>query len=214
MYNNYMNTTLLLLSLIGCNPLQPSAPRSYITVERLAEVAQPGDIVIQAEYSLQSWAIREATNSNITHVGVVIDSDSDGDLEIIEAVGPVKITSFESFAKRGPIGLRRLKSVEAHRENIDKNLAAATEVYLGLPYDVKFKWDDEKIYCSELVWKSFDDIGVNVSDPSKFSDLKLDGPLARQLINSRLSSTADIDYNETIVTPADLERSPHLTVIE
>lgn len=209
-----MITTTLLFSLVACNPLQPSVPKGYITVDRLADVAKVGDIVLQSEYSAQSWAIREVTNSNITHVGVVIDNDNDGSLEIIEAVGPVKITAFENFAKRGPIALRRLHDITAHQSNVAENLATAALNYIDAPYDFKFNWDDENIYCSELVWKSYAAINIMVSDVSRFGDLKLDGPLAKMLINDRLGEHEKIDNNSMIVTPADLERSPYLQTIE
>jgi uncharacterized protein YycO len=209
-YNAYMITTII-LSLFGCNT---TPQNDEITATHSDDSVQVGDILIQEEYSSQSWAVREATNSNITHVGVVIDADGRAPLDVIEAVGPVRITSIENFNSRGPTQILRLKNADSHRTNINTNLGKASASYLGRPYDFKFKWDNENIYCSELVWKAYADIGIKVAEASKFSDLNLDGQLTKQLISERLTADEKVDVNETIVTPADLERSPYLVKVK
>ena len=173
-------------------------------------VALPGDIILQTEYSAQSWAVREVTGSIVTHVGVLVDFDGDGTLEVLEAAGPVGVVSLEDFGYRGPTQLRRLRNRDIHAKNIEDNLVDAGIKYLDRPYDAKFKWDDENIYCSELVWKAYNDIGINVSPKEKLSDLDLTGPLAKRLIAARLGPGEAIDNEEVIVTPASLERSAML----
>jgi len=36
-------------------------------------------------------------------------------------------------------------------------MLACCEKYLGRPYDYRYQLDDESIYCSELIYKSFRD---------------------------------------------------------
>ena len=51
----------------------------------------------------------------------------------------------------GFVGLR-----DEHREHIPETLRCC-EKYLGRPYDYRYQLDDESIYCSELIYKSFRD---------------------------------------------------------
>ena len=199
--------TSLLLTLLACTNTSNTLEGNEAPVKHLEETLQIGDIVLQTGYSFQSWAIREVTDSSVTHVGLVIDSDNDGDLEVIEAVGPVKITSIEDFNARGTASVRRLKNFDMHSANIKQNLADAAMAYLGRPYDLKFKWDDKKIYCSELVWKAYKDIGIEIASQETFSDLNLNGPLAKKLIADRLGPNEKIDPDEAIVSPATIDRS-------
>ena len=41
------------------------------------------------------------------------------------------------------------------REQHVKGLIENAKTYLGLPYDVRYEMDDQKIYCSELVYKAY-----------------------------------------------------------
>jgi hypothetical protein len=36
-----------------------------------------------------------------------------------------------------------------------KKMKEAGKLYEGKPYDLYFEWNDEIIYCSELVWKIY-----------------------------------------------------------
>lgn len=66
----------------------------------------------------------------------------------------VKIVSFEKFDEKTDPSRSLLirRSIKPIREKKEE-LTAAINMYLGLPYDRWFLWDDEKIYCSELVYK-------------------------------------------------------------
>ena len=41
--------------------------------------------------------------------------------------------------------------------------------YLGQPYDLEFRFDNGKMYCSELVWLVYKDQGIELCDPRKVS---------------------------------------------
>ncbi len=36
-----------------------------------------------------------------------------------------------------------------------QNLAQTAKRYLGKPYDLAFSWSDDRQYCSEVVWKVY-----------------------------------------------------------
>lgn len=44
--------------------------------------------------------------------------------------------------------------VSVTHEAIEKSIEVAKK-FIGFPYDIKYEMDDKKIYCSELVYKSF-----------------------------------------------------------
>ena len=204
---------ITLLSLLACTIPFFYDPHS-VDAEDIQRVGKVGDILIQTEFSPQSGAIRDATHSLFSHAGVLIDQDDDGHFEVIEAVGPVKITSVESFLDRGSTQIRRLAKYDRYKQNIDENLEFELLAYLGTPYDVRFSWSSEKIYCTELVWKAYDRIGIEVSPISSYRDLDLTGERVQALIESRLKAGEELDMNEMIITPADIENSPDLIMIE
>ena len=81
---------------------------------------------------------------------------------VLEAVQPVKLTSLKDWIKRGKDNdfvLKRIKNRDEilTPENIQK-MKSIGERYLGKDYDLKFEWSDDKIYCSELVWKIYKEV--------------------------------------------------------
>ena len=44
-----------------------------------------------------------------------------------------------------------------------KKMKQAEEAFRGKSYDLTFEWNDEKIYCSELIWKIYQRaVGIGV----------------------------------------------------
>jgi hypothetical protein len=114
---------------------------------------QSGDVVLQASTSERSALIRKASRSPYSHVGIV-EVAKDG-VFVLEAVQPVSRTPLEKWAARGEGGwvtVLRPKKLDAATRN---RVVAAAKKELGKPYDARYRWDDERLYCSELVVKSF-----------------------------------------------------------
>jgi hypothetical protein len=113
-----------------------------------------GDIVFQSLPSSRlSRAIEGATHSRFSHCGIV--ERDEGRWTVLEAYRGVERTALSEWLARGQEGgfvVYRLK--EPFRENVPAMLASA-HTHLGKPYDVRYRWDDEKIYCSELVFKAY-----------------------------------------------------------
>lgn len=116
-----------------------------------------GDILIQSfPPGDLTNAIQSCTNSVYSHCGIV--ELKDGKWLVIEAVGPVKETPLAMWTKRGVHGeILALRFKDKYTPKIPEFIASAHS-YLGRPYDMKMEMDDEKIYCSELVYKAFTNV--------------------------------------------------------
>jgi hypothetical protein len=117
-----------------------------------------GDIFFQAfPHNALTDAIEGVTQSPRSHCGI-LHKHPEGWV-IIEAVEPVRETPLADWIRRGREGKFEVFRLKApYREKIPAMIAAARS-YLGRPYDLRYRMDDEKIYCSELVYKAFRDAG-------------------------------------------------------
>lgn len=114
---------------------------------------QNGDVVLQASTSERSALIRKASRSPYSHVGV-IELGKDG-VFVIEAIQPVSRTPLSAWLARGEgqrLTVLRARGLDAGAK---KRVVAAAKKELGKPYDARYRWDDERLYCSELVVKAF-----------------------------------------------------------
>lgn len=71
----------------------------------------------------------------------------------------------------------------------------------------QFRWDDKKLYCSELVWKTYEKAGVRLCEPSHFRDYHLDKPSVKKVIEERYVSVEKFPLNESVVAPGDIAAS-------
>jgi hypothetical protein len=157
---------------------------------------QNGDVVLQASTSERSALIRKASRSPYSHVGLV-EVAKDG-VFVIEAVQPVSRTPLAAWAKRGEGGW-----VTVLRPKLDAKtrarVVAAAKKELGKPYDARYRWDDERLYCSELVVKAFArgaNLSVGTQEVVKTLELS-DEELA-------LAAKLGISPSQTLVTPGSL----------
>ncbi|MEO8067120.1 MAG: YiiX/YebB-like N1pC/P60 family cysteine hydrolase [Flavobacteriales bacterium] len=172
-------------------------------------VVQDGDIVLQTSISPQCSAIREATQSEWTHCGIVFMEN--GNPMVLEAVGPVRKTSLKEWLGRtGHWTIRRLKDGSKLTDEAKVRMRAVGEEMLGKDYDTRFLWNDDEIYCSELVWKIYQNgAGVEVGEVEKWGSMKLDGPAAHRIIAQRFPN-GKLPVDEPVVTPASIARSGSL----
>lgn len=175
----------------------------------ISEQLQEGDVLFTSSDAGQALAIRAATGSSHTHVGIAVVHQ--GRLMVLEAVQPVRITTLERFIAGGTPG-----SLTARRYSGEIDAAAYQKArqwaisQVGRNYDNLFAWSDDRMYCSELVWKIYQKSGVRLCEPRKFRDYNLSHPEVRKLIDKRYGGMDRLPLDELVVAPSDLAASPLL----
>ncbi len=175
---------------------------------------QDGDIIFHESQSSQSEALRRAMKSPYTHMGVIFVED--GEPLVLEAVGPVKRSRLEDWIRRGKGGRFVVKRLtEANRlltRSAIARLKEAGEGYAGLPYDPYFEWSDDRIYCSELVWKMYRSaLNLEIGTLQKFDDFDLSDPMVARELKERFSN--GIPTDETVISPASIFKSEQLVTV-
>jgi len=179
-----------------------------------AEKLQDGDIIFQTSRSAQSTAIRLATGSTYTHVGLIFQKD--GGLYVLEAVEPVKYTPLTLWIKQGEGGhyvVKRLKDAGRRMtpERV-RTLRKEAERFLGRHYDLYFDWSDERIYCSELVWKAYDRaLDIEVGNLQKLRDFDLSSEVVKQKLRERYGT--HVPLGETVISPGAMFDSSLLETV-
>ncbi|WP_086930066.1 YiiX/YebB-like N1pC/P60 family cysteine hydrolase [Agarilytica rhodophyticola] len=168
-----------------------------------------GDIIFQ---SLPNGdianAIEGATRSPYSHVGIVISTSTGWKVrEAIESVHDTDLSVFIERGRNNSIDVFRLKS--KYQKYIPKFIRA-TQKYLNHPYDIRYRMDDESIYCSELIYKAFNDAtGLRMGKLVKLGELHWGK--YEKLIKSIEGGTVPI--NRKMITPVDLSKALQLELI-
>jgi hypothetical protein len=177
-----------------------------------ATTLRDGDIIFHTSRSAQSVAIQRATHSRYSHVGLILFRD--GEPYVLEAIATVRYTPLESWIARGDGGhyvVKRLKSALT-REQASK-LRSSAEKYANKPYDLYFEWSDARIYCSELVWKAYQDaLGIELGLRQKLREFDLSDPAVKAKMRERYGNRVPLD--EPVISPAAQFESPLLENVE
>lgn len=158
-----------------------------ITVCAAPLPVQDGDIVFQTSRSSQSVAVQRATGSKYSHMGMVFMRG--GKPYVLEAAGKVGYTPLAAWAARGVGGevvVKRLRDAQTVLTPAAmEKLQQQGQALVGRPYDLTFAWSDDRIYCSELVWKVYQRaLGVTIGERQRIKDFKLDDRAVRQKCRS------------------------------
>ena len=179
-------------------------------------VGQPhdGDIIFQTSQSSQSAAIQIATHSKYSHMGIIFFRE--GKPYVFEAGRTVQYTPLKQWIDRG-IGrryvIKRLINAEKVMtgQAIEK-LKSVAEKFRGLPYDLTFEWSDDRIYCSELVWKIYErSLGLKVGRTKKLRDFDLSNDVVKNKMKERYGDHIPLD--ETVISPGDMFSSKLLKTV-
>ncbi|MGS2724891.1 YiiX family permuted papain-like enzyme [Porticoccus sp. GXU_MW_L64] len=164
---------------------------------------ESGDIIFHTSKSAQSSAIQLATKSKYSHMGIVYVLK--GEPFVFEAVEPVKTTPLKEWVARGEDGhyvVKRLANATAvlSPEGLAR-MQKVGESFTGKHYDLYFGWSDERIYCSELVWKIFKrGLGVEIGALETLGDFDLSSPEAHQKLQERWGGKPPLE--EQVISPA------------
>jgi hypothetical protein len=180
----------------------------------LASAAEPlrdGDIVFHSSRSAQSAAIERATKSPYSHMGMIVHRD--GEPFVFEAIATVRYTPLAKWAARGDGGqyvVKRLKHDLTAAQT--KKLLTSAKRYERKPYDLYFEWSDERIYCSELVWKMYRDaLAIELGKRQKLREFDLADPLVRAKMRERYGTNVPLD--EPVISPAAMFDSGLLVTV-
>jgi hypothetical protein len=175
-----------------------------------------GDLIFHESRSAQSEMVRALTGSRWTHMGVVFEQQ--GKLFVFEAISPVKYTPLAEWTKRGQGGqyvVKRLRDAERRLSPaVLAKIRALGKSWLGRPYDSRFRWDDQSLYCSELAYKLFDRAaGVQLGKLQTAADMNLDDPRVQQALQKRFAGVK-FDPKEVVVTPDSMFNDPQLVEVD
>lgn len=184
-------------------------------VSELESSLQNGDIIFQSSHSKQCEAVKLATHSEYSHVGIIFEDE--GKWMVYEAVQPVKKTPLKDWIKHGEDGqyvVKRLKNAKkVLTKQILEKMQTLGETLLGKNYDIYFNWSNDEIYCSELVWKIYDEAaGIHIGELKELKDFDLTSQAVREIMAERYGNS--IPLEEKVIAPSDLFDSKKLVLVD
>ena len=206
---------ILLLTGLACAPATDSEKTQPPSPTPAQESPfRNGDIIFQTSKSSQSEAIQLATNSPYSHMGILYQDDDQW--FVYEAVQPVKLTPLRAWIRRGVdqhYVVKRLENAaEVLSPEVLKKMRAVGQQYEGKDYDIYFGWSDEKIYCSELVWKIYHEAaGIEIGELEALSDFDLSSEPVQQKMRERYGD--DIPWDEPVISPAAMFNARNLVTV-
>jgi len=188
-----------------------------IEVAKLVEKDEikDGDLIFQTSLSSQSKAIQLATKSKYSHCGIIYKEN--GQYFVFEAAQIVKSTPLDKWIARGKNGhyvIKRLKNADKVLtiETLEK-MKLESEKFRGKNYDLTFEWSDEKIYCSELIWKIYQRAtGIEIGKLEKLSDFDLTSEVVKAKMKERYGDKIPMD--EIVISPSAIFDSELLITVK
>ena len=173
-----------------------------------------GDILFQISTSGQGKAIQLATNSSYSHCGILFKENNQW--MVYEGVQPVKTTKLSEWINRGDghhyVSKRHKDAASLLTKHVKEKMKEEAKKLLGKNYDLTFEWNDDRIYCSELVYKIYKrGAGVSVGTLQKLLDFNLNSPLVRAKLKERYGK--NIPLNETVISPGAIFEDTNLVEI-
>lgn len=171
------------------------------TIRTIKYTPKDGDIIFQSSKSFQSTAIKIGTVSKYSHCGIIVMRNDKP--YVLEAHKGVELTPLNKWIDRGVLcnhyKIMRLKDAKKLKINYT----------LGIPYDLDFRFNNGKYYCSELVWDIYKDNNINLCNPKQLKEYHfLNVPLVKKKIKER-----GFTLEQSVVAPSDLVKSNKLKTV-
>ncbi|AXG74570.1 YiiX family permuted papain-like enzyme [Flavobacterium arcticum] len=178
------------------------------------DVLNNGDIIFQTSTSAQSKAIQLATKSKYSHCGIIYKEGND--YFVYEAIQPVQKTPLSKWISRGENNhyvVKRLKEANATlTPTAFQKMKKAGSTFNNKNYDLYFEWSNERVYCSELVWKIYKEgTGLEVGKTQQLKEFDLSHPAVQEKIKERYGN--NIPLNEKVISPAAIFESDLLYTV-
>lgn len=193
---------------------QASTTEEEAAVASFRPKLRNGDLIFQTSTSAQSRAIQLATHSPYSHCGILFRRGNQW--RVFEAVQPIGETSLSAWVVRGKgsqFVVKRLHDAETVlTPAVVQRLRAAGEQYRGKSYDLYFGWSDERIYCSELLWKMYHQAtGREIGQLQTLREFDLSHPAVQAKLKERYGNR--IPLNEKVISPVQMFESPELVTV-
>ena len=170
------------------------------------EDVREGDVIFQTSLSQQSPLIKMGTRSTITHCGVVVMKD--GKPYVLETQKTLVLTPLKKFIARGK------DSKYWHKRPKLDNIKIKYSSYLGKPYDLAFKFDNGKFYCSELIYDVYlNQLGIELCKPKTIDNYLILGSHRIPKIK-RAMKKRGITMEQYAVAPVDVFNSNELRFVK
>ncbi len=184
--------------------------------DTVTDEIKDGDIIFHESISSQGTELKLATGSRYTHMGII--RKKEGKYFVLEAVHPIKVTPLPKFIARGKdrhYVIKRLKnSGDLLTPAVLRKMEDTGREFIGKKYDTLFQWSDDRIYCSELVWKIYKRAaGIEIGGLQKYRDFDLSHPKVRALLKKRFGHR-EIPLDETVISPVQMFNSPLLETVK
>lgn len=171
------------------------------TVKTVKYTPKDGDIIFQSSQSFQSTAIKIGTVSKYSHCGIIVMRNDRP--YVLEAHKGVELTPLNKWIDRGVLcnhyKIMRLKDAKKLKINYT----------LNVPYDLDFRFNNGKYYCSELVWDIYKDNNIDLCNPKQLKEYHfLNVPLVKKKIKER-----GFTLEQSVVAPSDLVKSNKLKTV-
>ncbi len=178
----------------------------------ITDKIREGDIIFQETSGELSEAIKQATHSKFSHCGIILKKENKW--MVFEAVNPVSFTPLEQWMQRNnSCVVRRLRDADTKiTPNVISAFINEAQKMQGKQYDSFFNWSDEKLYCSELVYKIYDNtLGIKLGLLQKLNEFDLKS----EQVKAQLRDTygEKIPYDEPVVSPISLLKDTKLTTV-
>lgn len=204
-----MKKTLYILGivlLVFALPFMQIAKETLTTEKGPVSEVREGDVIFQTSKSQQSPLIQIGTRSKITHCGIIVMRG--GKPYVLETLKTLVLTPLDKFIARGEDGKYWIK--RSSKENIKIKYAK----YLGKPYDLAFKFDNGRFYCSELVYDIYQkQLGIELAEPRQVKDYLI-------LFTDRLPKLKramkrrGISKEQYAIAPVDIFNSEYLESVD
>ncbi|NOT76758.1 MAG: YiiX family permuted papain-like enzyme [Cyclobacteriaceae bacterium] len=173
-----------------------------------------GDLIFQTSTSKQSKAIQLATKSKYSHCGIIYRENNS--FYVFEAIQPVKRTPLVEWIARGKNGEYVVKRLIERDHYLTSEVLGEMKVigdgFAGKDYDPEFDWSDDRIYCSELIWKIYKRAtGLEIGYLQNLSEFDLSSEVVKNKLKERYGD--EIPKDEKVISPGVMFDSELLEVV-
>ena len=191
-----------IILLIIVLPFTPMVTETLTAQTNPIKEVMEGDVIFQTSQSQQSPLIQIATRSKISHCGIIVMKD--GKPYVLETLKTLVVTPLDKFIARGKEGKYWLKRSKKQNIKIKYNS------YLGKPYDLAFKFDNDKFYCSELIYDIYkNQLDIELCKPKRISEYLILGTDKLPQIENAMKKRG-ITKEQYAVAPVDIFESEYL----